>query len=72
MSGNLIPIDELPVELSYEDAVEAVYGDDLDWIENKLRQRLSVRVECDKQLTLYFYRALRSRLKRTVLTSCFC
>ena len=38
MSGNLIPIDELPVELSYEDAVEAVYGDDLDWIENKLRQ----------------------------------
>ena len=69
MSGNLIAIGDLPAELSYDDAIEAVYGDDLDWIESKLRQRLSVRVECDKQLTLYFYRALRTRFEEKGLST---
>ncbi len=59
-----IPISDLPLELTDDDAVGLVYRDDLDWIEDKLRQRLSVLVECDKQLTLYLYKALRRRLKR--------
>ncbi|MDH5523098.1 MAG: AAA family ATPase [Desulfobulbaceae bacterium] len=60
---NLIPITELPKELSTDATVELTYREDLDWIEAKLRLGLSVLVECDKQLTLQVYRALRTRLK---------
>lgn len=58
-----IPIKDLPTDLTQDAAIEAVYGDDLDWIQNKLTQGLSVLVECDKQLTLYLYRAMRARLR---------
>jgi len=64
MSENLVPIDSLPVELSQDEAVEATYREDLDWIEEKLRLGLSVLVECDKQLSLFLYRAVRNRLRR--------
>ncbi|MBH25655.1 MAG: ATP-binding protein [Myxococcales bacterium] len=64
MSNSLISISELPIELTPDEAVEETYREDLDWIEEKLRLGLSVLVECDKQLTLYLYRAVRNRLRR--------
>ncbi|HAA58327.1 MAG TPA: ATP-binding protein [Myxococcales bacterium] len=64
MSTNLVSIDSLPQELSNDEAMELVYREELDKIEDKLRQGLSVLVECDKQLTLFMYKAIRSRLKR--------
>lgn len=64
MSSELLtPIDQLPTQLSYDEAVEAVYREDLDWIEEKLRARLSVLIECDKQLSNYIYKALRKRFR---------
>ncbi len=57
------PIAELPEELTNEDAVEAVYGDDIRWAEDKLRQGLSVLFECDKQLVPYVYASIRTRLR---------
>lgn len=58
-----VQIDSLPVELTYDEAVEAAYREDLDWIEDKLRSRLSVLIECDKQLSNYIYKALRKRFR---------
>ncbi len=55
----------MPTQLSYDEAVEAVYREDLDWIEEKLRARLSVLIECDKQLSNYIYKALRKRFRAT-------
>lgn len=57
-------INDLPLALSDDDAVEVVYRDELDWAESRLRQGMSVLIECDKQLTLYLYKAIRARLKR--------
>ncbi|MBA2664497.1 MAG: AAA family ATPase [Bradymonadaceae bacterium] len=62
-----VSISSLPLALTYDQAVEAAYRDDLDWIEEKLRQRLSVLVECDKQLTNYIYLALRRRFRAAPL-----
>ncbi len=58
-----LSIASLPTSLSYDEAVEAAYREDLDWIEEKLRSRLSVLIECDKQLSNYIYRALRKRFR---------
>lgn len=64
MSSELsVAIDQLPTQLSYDEAVEAAYREDLDWIEEKLRARLSVLIECDKQLSNYIYKALRKRFR---------
>src|SRR5581483_7717918 len=57
------PIQDLPEALLLEDAVEAVYGDDVRWAEDKLRQNISVLFECDKQLVPYIYAQMRSRLR---------
>lgn len=57
------PITELAEELTNDDAVEAVYGDDIRWAEDKLRQGLSVLFECDKQLVSYVYSQIRGRLR---------
>ena len=66
MSDSLnIPIDSLPTHLTYDEAVEAAYREDLDWIEEKLRSRLSVLIQCDKQLSNYIYKALRKRFKNS-------
>ena len=63
MSGR-VRVDSLPEELSLDDAIEVAYGDELQWVEAKLRHGLSVLIECDKQLVLYLYRNLRDRLRR--------
>ncbi len=65
MSTHQIAIASLPQALTYDEATEAIYREDLDWIEEKLRLKLSVLIECDKQLTLYLYKALRARLRRS-------
>ncbi len=57
------PIRDLPLELNVDDAVEAAYGEDLDWIADKLRRNVSVLVECDKQVVTWLYAALRGRLR---------
>lgn len=62
--GSLVKIKSLPVELNFDQAVERVCCEDLRWIEQKLCQNLSVLVECDKQLTLFLYKALRQRFSR--------
>lgn len=59
------PISQLPTDISLEDAVEAVYGDDLNWLADKLRRGVSCLVECDKQIVTYLYSALRNRLRDT-------
>lgn len=59
------PIAQLPTDISLEDAVEAVYGDDLNWLADKLRRGVSCLVECDKQIVTYLYAALRNRLRDT-------
>lgn len=63
MSDLNVPISSLPATLTYDEAVEAAYREDLDWIEEKLNSRLSVLIECDKQLSNYIYKALRKRFK---------
>jgi cell division protease FtsH len=58
-----VAISTLPTTLTYDEAVESAYREDLDWIEEKLRSRLSVLIECDKQLSNYIYKALRRRFR---------
>ena len=57
------PISQLPTDLTVEDAIEAAYSDDLDWVAGKLRQNVSCLVECDKQLVPFFYAAVRDRAR---------
>lgn len=59
-----VRIETLPEELTADDAVGIAYGADLAWIETKVRAGLSVLIECDKQVTLWLYRALRDRLRQ--------
>ena len=56
-------LDQLPLELTASQAVEAAYGADLDRIAERLRRRLSVLIECDKALTQHLYMAIRDRLR---------
>ncbi|MBM4282316.1 MAG: AAA family ATPase [Deltaproteobacteria bacterium] len=64
-----IPLDQLPVDLRIEDAVEAACARDLAFIEDRLVTGQSVLVECDKELVLHLTLALRARLKRHVSAS---
>jgi cell division protease FtsH len=57
------PIADLPIDLNEDDAVEEIYGPDLDWVSEKLRKGVSVLVECDKQLVTWFYSAIRRRVR---------
>lgn len=59
-----IPISELPVDVRVEDAVEMACAQDVTFIEERLRRGMSVLVECDKELSLYVYLAVRARLRR--------
>ncbi|MEK7484399.1 MAG: AAA family ATPase, partial [Planctomycetota bacterium] len=59
--GHHVKIADLPVELSLEQAVENVCREELRWIYHKLSQKISVLVECDKQLSIFLYKILRSR-----------
>ena len=59
-----IPITDLPTDLRVEDAVEAACAADVDFVVQRLLRGMSVLVECDKELSLFFYLALRGRLRR--------
>jgi cell division protease FtsH len=56
--------EQLPVELSAFAAVEAAYPQELSRACDALRRGLPVLVEADKELTPYFYKCLRDRLKK--------
>ncbi len=58
------PISSLPIDLRVEDAVELACAADVTFIEERLRQGISVLARCDKELSLYLYLALRGRLRR--------
>ena len=55
---------DLPLEMSLSVAVEAAYPDELTRCQQALMQRLPALVECDKELTPYFYAQVRERLKK--------
>lgn len=56
---------ELPEELNAFEAVEAAYPTELSACWEALRRGLPVLIECEKELTPFFYRALRDRLKKS-------
>ncbi|HEY3448390.1 MAG TPA: AAA family ATPase [Myxococcales bacterium] len=60
----LIPEDQLPTDLSPFAAVEAAYPAELSRAHEALMRGLPVMIECDKELTPYFYRCLRDRLSK--------
>lgn len=59
-----VPEAELPLELSLAASVEAAYPRELGQCERALLQGLPVLVECDKELTPFFYAQIRDRLKK--------
>src|SRR3954449_4481222 len=62
MSG-IIPENQLPQELSVEEAVEAAYTTELAEVASKLNRGLPTLIECDKDLGPYLYINLRNRLR---------
>jgi cell division protease FtsH len=58
-----IPEQDLPQELSTEQAIEAAYAAELAEVASKLQRGLPCLVECDKDLAPFLYAALRGRLK---------
>jgi cell division protease FtsH len=60
-----IPITQLATDIRVEDAVEGACAADITFVEERLRRGTSVLVECDKELALYLYLAVRSRLRRS-------
>lgn len=58
-----VPIASLPLEVRVEDAVEMACAQDVTFIEERLRRGMSVLVECDKELALHVYLAVRARLR---------
>jgi cell division protease FtsH len=59
----LINENELPQEVSAEDAVEAAYASELAAVASKLQRGLPTLVECDKEVGPYLYLNLRNRLR---------
>ncbi|WP_163865678.1 AAA family ATPase [Myxococcus eversor] len=59
-----IPEESLPTELTPFAAVEAAYPAELGRLCEALLRGLPVMVEADKELTPYFYKCLRDRLKK--------
>ncbi len=62
--GRWVPIAELPTKLSLQHAVEAAYPVELERSYEALLRGLPVLVECDKELSPFFYRAVRQRLRQ--------
>jgi cell division protease FtsH len=62
--SQFVPEQELPTELTPFTAVEAAYPGELSRAHEALLRGLPVMIECDKELTPYFYRCLRDRLGR--------
>ncbi|WP_164016884.1 AAA family ATPase [Pyxidicoccus trucidator] len=59
-----IPEETLPTELSPFAAVEAAYPAELGRVGEALLRGLPVMIEADKELTPFFYKCLRDRLKK--------
>jgi cell division protease FtsH len=59
-----VPEGELPLELSLPASVDAAYPRELGQCEQALLQGQPVLVECDKDLTPFFYAQVRDRLKK--------
>jgi cell division protease FtsH len=62
---------ELPLELSTEQAIEAAYAAELAEVASKLQRGLPCLVECDKDLTPFLFVALRGRLKAAGLRAVY-
>lgn len=62
--SRIVSESELPLELSAFEAVEAAYPEEIEGTVDALRRQLPVLIECDKELTPYFYRTIRDRLKK--------
>lgn len=60
-----VSISTLPTEIRVEDAVESACAADISFIDERLRRGSSVLVECDKELSLFLYLAVRARMRRT-------
>jgi cell division protease FtsH len=60
----LVPEPDLPVELTLDGAVAAAYPGEIARAHEALRRGLPVMVECDKEVTPFFYKCLRDRLKK--------
>jgi cell division protease FtsH len=54
---------DLPQELSTEEAVEAAYTTELATVASKLQRNLPTLIECDKELVPYLYLNVRNRLR---------
>src|SRR6201993_5016001 len=59
----LIKENELPQELTAEQAVEAAYAAELAEVASKLQRGLPSLIECDKDLGPFLYLNLRARLR---------
>ncbi len=68
MTTVTLSIDQLPTEIDTFRAVEAAYPSELTGCCEALNRRLGVLIECDKELTPFFYKALRDRLKKADVT----
>lgn len=66
-----IPEERLPVEIDPYAAVEAAYPGELTRTHEALRRGLPVLIECDKELTPFFFKCLRDRLRRGNLRSIY-
>ncbi len=63
-ASRTVPISQLVNSVRTEDAVEAACASDITFIEERLRRGSSVLVDCDKELSLFLYLAVRARLRR--------
>jgi len=63
--STLINEKELPKSLTFDQAVEAAYSEQLADIAGQLLRGLPVLVECDKELAPFLYRNVRDRLKNS-------
>jgi cell division protease FtsH len=59
----LVAENELPIDLTADQAVELAYSAELAEAASKLRRGLPTLIECDKDLAPFLYVNLRSRLK---------
>jgi cell division protease FtsH len=60
----LVPESELPLEIGVGDAVAAAHPGEIARAHEALRRGLPVMIECEKELTPFFYQCLRDRLKK--------
>lgn len=59
-----VPIQNLPQKISWEDAIEISYCDELDWIERKLCQGVSVLVACNRDIMNIVFQKIKKRLEK--------